>query len=267
MVGRRGLLLLSGLIAVFCFVALYALRRRPFKILRQMEMRPFPEDMNSRELSNLKLVRYNRTGGGIRRPPDFIIIGARKCGTRALLSMINLHPGIVTTGPEVHFFDKDENYRKGISWYIEQMAKSREGQLTGEKSPKYFIAPGVPTRIKNYSRTVQKNVKLLLVVRNPVDRVISDYAQGLDKREVDLSGTKKVREEFNRRAFDQRTGDVNSQWGAISVSQYSTHLSRWLEEFSFEQLHIIDGDKLVTDPANQMKKVDGCCSYSIIRRL
>jgi [heparan sulfate]-glucosamine 3-sulfotransferase 5 len=264
MEGHRALaFVIATSLLLLCLIVFYVLQKPSINVPRQMETRPFTglrRGKNSREQDSGQLYRTDDSDDeqGVRRPPDFIIIGARKCGTRALLSMINLHPRVVTAGPEVHYFDNYENYRKGLSWYVSKMRKSRKGQLTGEKSPKYFVAPHVPARIKDYSRMVQKDVKLLLVVRNPVDRVISDYAQGLDKREVNLSRTKKIREEFNRRAFDQRTGDVNSRWGAISVSQYSTHLSRWLEKFSLKQLHIVDGDKLIADPANEMKKVDSC---------
>ena len=254
----------TGLL-LFVFVAIYVLQKPSSNTLRQTEARPFrrprlPVETGSsgfsKETGRGNTAEVTDRRQRIRRPPDFIVIGARKCGTRALLSMINIHPHVVTAGPEVHYFDKDENYRQGLSWYINQMPKSQEGQLTGEKSPKYFVTPGVPIRIKNYSRTVQKDVKLLLVVKNPVKRVVSDYTQGLDKHQVSISKTKRIREEFNSKAFDQRTGNVNSGWGAISVSQYSTHLARWLKVFSFKQLHIVDGDKLVTDPAEEMKKVD-----------
>jgi len=50
-----------------------------------------------------------------RRLPDVIIIGVKKCGTRALLEFLRAHPDVRAPGPEVHFFDR--HYDKGLDWY------------------------------------------------------------------------------------------------------------------------------------------------------
>lgn len=49
------------------------------------------------------------------RLPGAIIIGAKKCGTRALLKFIGAHPNVSTAGAEVHFFDRF--YHMGLDWY------------------------------------------------------------------------------------------------------------------------------------------------------
>lgn len=85
-------------------------------------------------------VHFPKTG---RRLPQALIIGAKKCGTRALLEMLNLHPEIQKANEEVHFFDRDENYVKGLEWYRKKMPHSFSGQITIEKSPSYFITPEV----------------------------------------------------------------------------------------------------------------------------
>ncbi|KAM8714175.1 hypothetical protein ACLKA7_014333 [Drosophila subpalustris] len=108
-----------------------------------------------------------------RRLPQALIIGVRKCGTRALLEMLYLHPRIQKAGGEVHFFDRDENYLKGLDWYRKKMPHSFRGQITIEKSPSYFVSPEVPERV----RAMNASIKLLLIVREPVTRAISDYTQ------------------------------------------------------------------------------------------
>ena len=87
-----------------------------------------------------KRVRFPRT---CRRLPQAIIIGVRKCGTRALLEMLALHPRVQKAAGEVHFFDRDENYRRGLEWYRRKMPHSFRGQITIEKSPSYFVTPEV----------------------------------------------------------------------------------------------------------------------------
>lgn len=72
-----------------------------------------------------------------------LVIGVRKCGTRALLEMLYLHPRIQKAAGEVHFFDRDENYWKGLEWYRQKMPHSFRGQITIEKSPSYFVTPEV----------------------------------------------------------------------------------------------------------------------------
>lgn len=78
-----------------------------------------------------------------RRLPQAIIVGVRKCGTRALLEMLYLHPMVQKAAGEVHFFDRDTNYNKGLEWYRMQMPHSYQGQITIEKSPSYFVTAEV----------------------------------------------------------------------------------------------------------------------------
>ncbi|KAA0202613.1 hypothetical protein HAZT_HAZT007945 [Hyalella azteca] len=67
--------------------------------------------------------------GTQRRLPAALIIGVRKCGTRALLEMLNLHPNIRKRDAEVHFFDDDDRYNKGLEWYRKKMPVSFDNQV------------------------------------------------------------------------------------------------------------------------------------------
>lgn len=87
-----------------------------------------------------------------------LVIGVRKCGTRALLEMLYLHPRIQKAAGEVHFFDRDENYWKGLEWYRKKMPHSFRGQITIEKSPSYFVMPEV-----SISTTIEESGALLVV--------------------------------------------------------------------------------------------------------
>lgn len=101
------------------------------------------------ELSTQSRVHFARTH---RRLPQALIIGVRKCGTRALLEMLALHPRIQKAAGEVHFFDRDDNYRRGLEWYRHRMPHSFRGQVTIEKSPSYFVTPEV-SMFSNYFLT------------------------------------------------------------------------------------------------------------------
>lgn len=108
-----------------------------------------------------------------RRLPRLLIIGVRKGGTRALLEMLNLHPNIAMVPVEVHYFDKMDNYQRGLEWYRSQMPLSNDNQLTVEKSPSYYVTPEVPERVW----AMNPHVQLVLIVRDPVTRLLSDFAQ------------------------------------------------------------------------------------------
>ncbi|GJQ79995.1 putative sulfotransferase [Trypoxylus dichotomus] len=108
--------------------------------------------------------------------PSALIIGVKKGGTRALLEFIRIHPDVRAAGSEVHFFDK--HYAKGFQWYRQKMPPTLEGQITIEKSPSYFITKEAPRRVQH----MNPSTKLLVVVRNPVTRAISDYTQAISKK-------------------------------------------------------------------------------------
>lgn len=64
-------------------------------------------------------------------------------------------------------------YDQGLDWYRHQMPYSLENQITVEKTPNYFVDWEVPERIYNFN----SSIKLILIVRNPIDRAVSDYVQ------------------------------------------------------------------------------------------
>ena len=110
--------------------------------------------------------------------PGAVIFGTKKGGTRALLEFLNMHSQIKRAKNEVHYYDK--TFSRGLDWYIRQMPNISEGQLALEKTPGYFHTPGVARRMK----TVKSDTRLIMIVRHPVTRVISDYNQVTNQRPV-----------------------------------------------------------------------------------
>ncbi|XP_006031926.1 PREDICTED: heparan sulfate glucosamine 3-O-sulfotransferase 1-like [Crocodylus porosus] len=187
-----------------------------------------------------------RPPGTSRRIPQTIIIGVRKGGTRALLEMLDIHPNIVVAATEVHFFDWDENYVKGIDWYRSLMPFSYENQITIEKTPGYFTSPQAPERIHD----MNSSIKLLLILRDPTERVISDYTQVYYNR---VESHKPVQ------PFEEiviKNGALNTKYKAIQRSLYDIHMEKWLKHFSLDQIHIVDGNTLIKDPLPELQKVE-----------
>lgn len=113
-----------------------------------------------------------------RRLPQCLIIGVRKGGTRAVLKFLSIHPNVVIAGREAHFFDRNARYQLGLDWYRHYMPFSSAQQLTVEKTPAYFHHPLVPERMYRFN----PKVKLIVVLRDPLDRAVSDYTQVLTNR-------------------------------------------------------------------------------------
>ena len=86
------------------------------------------------------------------RLPNALVIGVRKCGTNALINYLNLHPDIVASTEEIHYFD--ENYKRGLEWYKQQMPLSKFHQVRIESSPKYFHDGKVAKLIKAFNNSI-----------------------------------------------------------------------------------------------------------------
>ena len=102
-----------------------------------------------------------------RRLPDFLIIGAQKCGTSSMFAYLNQHPQMkLPDVKEIHFFDL--NYSNGLDWYTSHFppASLSHRMVTGEASPYYLFHPHVPERVRLHC----PDVKLVVMLRNPVDR-------------------------------------------------------------------------------------------------
>lgn len=113
--------------------------------------------------------------------PDFIIVGSMKCGTTALWRNLNEHPQITMgknaedpkrTSTEIRFWNNDGPYHvfsRGTGWY--QGCFSNATQLAGEKCANYIESPMALRRISSQI----PGVKLILCVREPVDRMLSEF--------------------------------------------------------------------------------------------
>lgn len=124
------------------------------------------------------------------------------------------------------------------------MPKTLEGQITMEKTPSYFVTREAPARIAAMSR----DTKLIVVVRDPVTRAISDYTQTLSKK-PDIPS-------FESLTFKNRTtGLIDTSWSAVQIGIYAKHLDNWLQYFPMEQILFVSGERLISDPAGELGRV------------
>ena len=192
--------------------------------------------------------------------PDFLVLGAQKAGTTALYEYLRRHPQI--SGPswkEVSFFDR--HWARGESWYrgnFPNVARTR-GKHVGEASPSYVFHPLAPRRVQE----VVPEARLIVLVRNPVDRALSQYnhevalgweplpfEEALDAEEERLRG------EQERMASDPRY--FSREWWSHTYKargRYAEQLERWLAVFPREQLLVLPSDDLGSDPARAHAQV------------
>lgn len=198
---------------------------------------------------------FRKKGQLQKRFPTIIIVGVKKGGTRALLEMLKLHPQVCACGPEMHFFDR--YYFKGLDWYRGKMPLCYENEASVEKTPSYFVTNGVAKDMFAYSKTLHHTLKLLVIVRDPTTRAISDYTQSQYK--MLLNKKFPVNRSFEQSALRvaaDGSKSVDSQWGAIKIGVYSKHLKRWFRYFTPEQIHVVSGEGLINKPYEEIKMVE-----------
>ena len=173
--------------------------------------------------------------------PDYLIIGAQRCGTTSLMRYLGHHPDVVFKArKELNFFDS--RWHLGLAWYGKQLGKRRPGKLCGEKSPNYLIDPVVPGRVKS----VVPNVKLLVLLRNPVDRAYSHYKLARH--------LKREKRPFAQAVMQPETGWRKVASGFRLRGHYAEQLERWFEHFPREQFHIIRSEDFFSDTGAEYGK-------------
>ena len=114
-----------------------------------------PVNRATRQAAKQVLRRYGEATSGLRRGPDFVIIGAKRGGTTSLYNYLLEHPSIQPLFPGrqhikgVHYYDS--NYARGLRWYRSHFPLEAGGRqlvrpglrpaIAGEASPYYFFHP------------------------------------------------------------------------------------------------------------------------------
>ncbi len=185
------------------------------------------------------------------KAPDFMIIGAAKCGTTSLYKYLNYHPQILLPNKkELRFFDK--NFQRGYGWYLAQFPSicDRPELLTGEASPSYLFSPHVAQRIKDFA----PRTKLIVMLRNPVDRAISNYYQNKKTGCHQNSLEETINREISR-VGRQTESQLSYDAGVLSQSLYYYKLKRWMKIFPKNQFLILSSEEFFSDPGTSVRQV------------
>jgi Sulfotransferase domain len=231
------------------------------KALRKESLVPFAE----------RAVRSRATLRSVstveRLKPSFMIIGAQRCGTTSLYHYLSQHPAVQPAiAKEVHFFDN--SYTRGLRWYLahfpaasQRQRALREGRdlVTGEASPYYVFHPAVAERVKK----ALPDVKLILMLRDPVKRAYSHYQhevalgeerlsfeEALDAERGRLSGEReRLLEDPSYRSFNYQHHSY------VARGAYVEQLRTWLRLFATEQLLVLTSEAFYKRSDGEFKRV------------
>ncbi|NET41317.1 tetratricopeptide repeat protein [Okeania sp. SIO2B3] len=183
---------------------------------------------------------------------NFLIIGVGKGGTTSLYSYITKHPQVLPAiKKEIHFWSF--NFHRGIDWYQAHFPCISESKkfLTGEASTTYFDAQYAPCRIFHFF----PKTKLILIMRNPVDRAISHYYHQVRLNKEFRSCEVAINSQLEKLSKIYHPNYWNFAGDYIASGVYVEFLKKWLAIFPREQLLILKSEDFYRDSATTMKQV------------
>jgi len=175
------------------------------------------------------------------RLPDFLVVGAMKCGTTSLHHYLSLHPQVgVSRTKELNYFvgadhPDDENptvnWWRGEAWYRSRFPTDKP--VCGEVSPAYIGGRWRAVVADRIRRTVPE-VRLILLVREPLARLRSHYLMALGNLEIAPV------------SFEEFVSSPDSD-GYLAHSRYGSQIACLIERFSREQLLVVESEALAID--------------------
>ncbi|MEZ2252436.1 tetratricopeptide repeat protein [Microcoleus sp.] len=184
--------------------------------------------------------------------PNFIIIGSQRCGTTSLYTYLAQHPQILTPiKKEMDFFSW--HFDRGIDWYLAHFPPMPAGEqfLTGEASPSYFDSLAAPERL--YSAFPE--VKLIVLLRNPVDRAISQFYRLTELNWEGRSFDRAISDEIARLAQNPAYIIGEEPGNYLARSRYIEFIKNWLAFFPKEQLLILKSEDFYASAATTVLQV------------
>lgn len=199
--------------------------------------------------------------------PDFVVIGAQRCGTSKFYDLLTQHPSVEHAAvKEVHYFDELRRFNKGSEWYRRcfPAPKWKEGRrsITGEATPKYFTDPLVPERMAR----VVPEARLIVLLRDPVNRAYSAYRLLARRRQVTQSFEEIIEAEQawllgEENQFSEHERHLTDRHGRpfnlLLTGIYVDHILRWRRFFSDEQILVLKSENFYGHTIETLKLVQG----------
>ena len=180
------------------------------------------------------------------RLPDFLVIGAMKCATSTLHEQLAHQPGFFMSTPkEPCFFSDPEQWAKGMDWYRSLFAGAGANDLIGESSTHYTMLPTYPETVPRIRDILGDGVKLIYMMRDPIDRLVSHYIHDWSQGLIDDSPDA---------ALARRTE-------LIDYGRYAFQLRPYLKTFGPMRILPVFFEHLTADPSAELKRVCDFLGY------
>jgi Sulfotransferase domain len=198
----------------------------------------------------------------LRPLPNFLIIGAQRAGTTSLYHYLVAHPAVAPAMPSkgVHYFDTE--YGRTLRWYRGHFAsivasaytrvRWRMPLLRGEASPYYLFHPDVQRRVA----AVLPDAKLIVLLRNPVERAYSQHAQEVARGFETLSFEEALDRESERLEGEAErlladpgySSFAHQHHSYLARGLYYKQLERWQQCFPRDQFYVAAYERFVAEP-------------------
>lgn len=217
-----------------------------------------PEDVRFRQPS-----RWRRLTAGLRVLPDAILVGAQRAGTTSLHRYLAAHPQVMPAKrKEVHFFDVERHWRRGVGWYRAHFPTAREVARRGrelggarpvvlEATPAYMFRADAPARL----HATVPDAKLLAVLRDPVERALSNWKLAGEWGGQYGSFADEIEHELALEAGRPGPFGDRKARGLLARGRYAEQLERLLARYPREQLLVLESADLARDPAAALAPV------------
>lgn len=171
--------------------------------------------------------------------PNLVIIGAMKSATSSLHYYLDHHPQIFMSKiKELDFFLIEKNWNKGIEWYDSHFANDM--QIAGESSPNYTKYPGF-TGVPERMHSILPKAKLIYVLRDPIERIISHYIHNYTRRTE------------NRTIDEALTNLENNHY--LNCSKYYMQLQQYLPYYDINNILIVTAEDLNSQRKWTLQKI------------
>lgn len=164
--------------------------------------------------------------------PDYVIIGAMKCGTSTLAAQLGAQPGLYMSTPkEPNFFSDDDVFARGPDWYAGLFAAAAPGDLAGEASTHYTKLPDHPHSLPRLAAMLPAP-RLIYLIRDPVARAVSHYIHDWTENRIATG-------------IEAALAGVP---GLIDYGRYGMQIAPWVDRFGAGAIHVDTLEAMTADP-------------------
>lgn len=175
--------------------------------------------------------------------PNFLIVGAQKCGTTTLHDIMCRHPEAnMSKIKEINFFTNADKYKQGLKFYSSFWESKTVCKIIGESTPSYMVYPDVAEAI----RSDLGEIKIVIILRDPIRRAVSQYWD--NRRRLNESETfEQVIDKYLTETYDP-----NSK-GYFSRGVYIKYIEKYWQLFGKDNVHIMLLEQLINQPQIELE--------------